>query len=84
MKDKTIGFQLIHGSVVVIRQKTVYKQTEAYHRNGDVYAKAAGGFIKLSKTGKTTHPDIVWEECYLTSEIKKKQSVGYLEWKNES
>ena len=43
----SVGFQIIHGSVVILRQKTVYKQTNAYHRKGVTYAKAAGGYIKL-------------------------------------
>ena len=85
-KKVNIGFQLIHGSVVILRQKTTYKQVEAYFRNGEVYAKNGSGFIKMKVTGGTTNPDIVWEEVdgigdYSTPDRKK---FGYVEYKDEA
>ena len=78
----SVGFEIIHGSVVILRQKTVYKETMAYHRSGDVYAKACGGFVRLGINGGTTHPDIKWEEMEGVNGIKKpKQTFGYLEYK---
>ena len=58
----SIGFQVVHGSIVIIRHKLVWKQTEAYRRNGELYVKACGGFVRLRPNNKTTHPDISWEE----------------------
>lgn len=57
-----IGFEIIHASTVILRQKTVYKQVLGYKRNGQIYAKACGGFIRLNRTGGTSHPDVKWEE----------------------
>ena len=78
----SIGFEIIHGSVVILRQKTTYKQTAAYHRKGEVYAKGAGGFVKLKVTGGTTHPDITWEELEGVKGTRSpKQTFGYVEYK---
>lgn len=78
----SIGFEIIHGSVVILRQKTVYKQSTAYHYQGDIYAKAAGGYVKLKQTGGTTHPDINWLEMDGVKGVKQpKHSHGFVEYK---
>jgi len=78
----SIGFQIIHGSIVIFRQKTVFKQALAYHRNKEVYVKAGGGYVRLRLDGSTSHPDILWEEMEGVKGIRNKsagkgQSVEY-------
>jgi len=78
----SVGFEIIHGSVVILRQKTIYKQSTGYHRDGVVYAKALAGFVKLRPNGGTTHPDIKWEEIGGIKGVKKpKEAFGDVEYK---
>jgi len=79
----SIGFQLIHGSTVILRQKTIYKQAQAYFRDGEIYAKAAGGYVKLKNTGGSSHPDISWLEMDGVKGKKKPKidQFGYVEHK---
>lgn len=79
----SIGFQLVHGSTVIILQKTVYKQVAAYSRDKEVYAKACGGYIKLKINGGTTHPDVRWLEVDGVKGCRKpKETHGYVEVKS--
>jgi len=55
-------FSIIGDSVVIIRHKFVYKQVSAYNRNGKVYARHAGGFVRVHLDGRTSHPDVKWEQ----------------------
>jgi hypothetical protein len=76
----SIGFEVIEDSIVIIRQKTIYKQVKAYDRNGDIYAKACGGFVRLAVSGGTSHPDIKWLEIERSKILKPKPyKAGYLE-----
>lgn len=56
-------FNKVEGAVVVLRSKGVYRQVDVYRRdhNGDLYAKACGGFIGLRHGMSTTKPDVSWE-----------------------
>jgi len=78
----SIGFEIVHGSMVIIRHKYIYKQTTAYHREKQLYAKASGGYVRLSKTGSTSHPDITWLEASINDDsLKPQQKSGFLEYK---
>lgn len=77
----SVGFEIIHSSVVVLRQKLFYKQTKAYHRDGVVYAKVGGGFIKLYMNNKTSHPDITIEAIEGVKIVNKKAKHGDMECK---
>jgi hypothetical protein len=47
-------FTQIEGEAAILVQKGVYKQVDLYRRDGALYAKASGGFIKLFADGSTT------------------------------
>jgi len=55
-------FTLIDDGVAIIRKPPgVFMQTKLYHRGGDVYINAAGGFVRICAkfdTYGTTHPNI--------------------------
>lgn len=56
-------FSIIEGKQAVIKNaKTgVYRQVDLYERDGEIYAKASGGFIRLMKEQRTSHPVTKWE-----------------------
>ena len=82
----SIGFELVHGSIVIVRHKHLYKQVSAYHRGSQIYAKVSGGFARLSKTGSTSHPDIKWLEASINDAIlEPEKKAGFLEYeKNDA
>lgn len=50
-------FQQLEGDAAVLVSKGVYKQVPLYSRDGVIYAKANGGFIKLNLDGSTSKAD---------------------------
>jgi hypothetical protein len=57
-------FSAIDDKQAVIRntKNGVFKQVKLYERNGDIYAAAAGGFIRLLVDGRTSHPNMKWDD----------------------
>lgn len=49
-------FKEVEGEVAIVVQSGVYKQCPLYTRNGYLYAKANGGFVRLYHDGSTTVP----------------------------
>jgi len=49
-------FKHVEGEAAVLIINGVYKQCDLYERDGYVYAKAAGGFVRLFADGATTKP----------------------------
>lgn len=47
-------FKQIEGENAVIVESGVYKQADLYTRNGYLYAKAGGGFVRLYADGSTS------------------------------
>ncbi|MBN7763730.1 hypothetical protein JYP52_21560 [Nitratireductor aquibiodomus] len=47
-------FQQLEGEAAVVIENGVYKQVDLYARHGRLYAKVAGGFVKLMADGSTT------------------------------
>lgn len=47
-------FKEVEGEAAVIVSGGVYKQVPLYTRDGYVYAKTAGGFVRLMADGSTT------------------------------
>lgn len=47
-------FQQIEGDNAVIVESGVYKQADLYVRDGYLYAKAGGGFVRLYADGSTS------------------------------
>lgn len=49
-------FQEVEGEAAVLVENGVYKQVPLYLRDGYLYAKANGGFVRLMADGSTTKP----------------------------
>lgn len=47
-------FQQVEGEAVVLVDSGVYKQVDIYTRDGYLYAKIGGGFVRLNRDGSTT------------------------------
>lgn len=47
-------FKQVEGEAAVLVENGVYKQVDLYTRDGTLYAKTAGGFVKLYADGATT------------------------------
>lgn len=47
-------FQQAEGAAAVLVENGIYKQVDVYTRNGFIYAKAAGGFVRINADGSTT------------------------------
>jgi len=47
-------FKEIEGSAAVLVENGVYEQVPLFQRDGFIFAKAAGGFVKLMADGTTT------------------------------
>jgi hypothetical protein len=55
-------FSLIEDKQAIIRNKRgVYRQVKLYQRNDELYVGASGGFVRLLKDKRTSHPDVLWE-----------------------
>ena len=48
-------FKQVEGEAAVVVSNGVYKQCDVYERNGYLYAKVAGGFVRLMADGSTTN-----------------------------
>ena len=50
-------FREVDNEVAIIVDRGVYRQVALYTRDGYLYAKAHGGFVKLYADGATTRPN---------------------------
>lgn len=64
MKD---GFSVIEDSLIVLRNKGVFRQAKAYRRAGsdNIYAGWGSGFIRLGGNKMTTAPNVAYESLDL-------------------
>jgi hypothetical protein len=55
-------FSLIEDKFAIIRNKRgVYRQVKLYQRDEQLYAGCHGGYVRLMKEKRTSHPDVIWE-----------------------
>jgi hypothetical protein len=47
-------FKQVEGEAAIVVINGVYKQCDLYERDGYIYAKTAGGFVRLMADGSTT------------------------------
>lgn len=47
-------FKQAEGEAAILVERGVYKQCDVYLRDGYIYAKTGGGFVKLMADGSTT------------------------------
>lgn len=55
-------FQPVQGEAAVMRVKGGFKVADLYERNGYLYAKINGKFVRLMWDGSTTDPNIAIDE----------------------
>lgn len=51
-------FKHIEGDVAILKQGGVYKTADLYEWRGGLYAKAAGGYVRLNANGTTTRDGV--------------------------
>ena len=51
-------FKEIEGEAAVLVKMGVYRQVPMYTRDGHVYAKIGGGFVRLMADGSTSQPGL--------------------------
>lgn len=83
-------FKQVEGEAAILSENGVYKQVDLYTRGGFLYAKVAGGFVRLSRDGSTSKPklrldhmswngalyaDPVGRLCTEEANISRKQSI---------
>ena len=49
-----MGFQALEGETAIIVQGGVYKQCDLYTWDGKLFAKTAGGYVRLKADGSTS------------------------------
>jgi hypothetical protein len=76
-------FSSIDDKQAVIRntKNGVFKQAKLYERKGEIYAAASGGFIRLMSDGRTSHPNMKWDDIEVHFEVTKgiHGSLKYIE-----
>jgi hypothetical protein len=68
----TIGFMLVDDSIVIVRHSNMYKQCQAYHRAGKLYAGVGGAFARLREDGATCNPKMTWEDIEGVGSVERK------------
>lgn len=64
-------FHVLEGDAVILFRKGTFRQSEVYQRKGELYAKHAGGFIRLMDGGGTSVPGVVWEDLQTTAKHER-------------
>lgn len=60
-------FHVIDEGCVIIRRKGLFRQVAVFQRGGGLYAKYAGGFVRLYVNGNSGIPDLTWDEIDLNN-----------------
>lgn len=60
MKKDIEPFTCIEGAFVITSAKGVDRQVDLYEREGKLFAKQCGGFIRLMNDGKTSIASVSW------------------------
>lgn len=59
-------FHQIENAQVILRVRGVFKQVDVFKRaypdGENLFAKSSGGYIRLIAEGKTSIPNIMWED----------------------
>ena len=70
-------FQQIEGDNAILIERGVFKQADLYSRDGYLFAKASGGFIRLMADGSTSKSSARLEELSIEADLYK-DPVGRL------
>lgn len=63
------GFKEIEGDTALIVERGVFRQVPLYERNGVLFAKAKGGFVRLSENGSTSHDAVSFTELLYEGDL---------------
>lgn len=63
------GFQELEGETALIVERGVYKQVPLFERAGALFAKAKGGFVRLSKDGSTSVSTVRMQELIYDGDL---------------
>lgn len=76
-------FSAIDDKQTVVRnvKNGVFKQANLYERGGELYAGMLGGFVRLMKDGRTSNPNVLWEdiECSFDAPTRVSGGLRYVE-----
>lgn len=64
-------FQEIEGEAAVLIENGVFKQVPLYSRDGYLYAKVSGGFVRLMSDGSTTKAKMRLDTLSWTGELRR-------------
>lgn len=62
-------FKKLEGDTALLRQGGVYKPAELYTFNGGLFAKTAGGYVRLRANGTTSRDGIAVEHMEYEGEL---------------
>lgn len=69
-------FKHMEGEAAVVVERGVFKQVDVYERDGVLYAKTGGGFVRLMVDGSTTKAGCRLET--ISVETLRRDAVGRL------
>lgn len=75
-------FSKIPEGQAIVLNGGVYRQVEIAVRDGKIYAKHGGGWVRLSKGGATSHQRVRWHEIDTPNGIWRETGV-YVEYEGE-
>ena len=64
-------FQQLEGEAAIIVQNGVYKQVDLFTRNGYIYARTSGGFVRLNADASTTKPGVRLDTLDYSGELRR-------------
>lgn len=53
-------FHVVDGAQAILHSKGVFRQTAVFHREGRIYAKWGGGYVRLGAANSTSVPHVSW------------------------
>lgn len=56
-------FSIIEGSAAILFTNGQFRQCDMYSREGGIYAKWGVSYVRLYKSGSTSHPKVRWESA---------------------
>lgn len=67
------GFVQIEGDFCIMVDRGVYKQCDLYQRDGFLYAKVSGGFVRLMSDGSTSKSHMRLDHLVYEGELLRDQ-----------
>lgn len=55
-----IGFSELDGCFAITYESGVFRQRPVFERLNVAYVSQKGGYLRMAKNGKTSHPKVTW------------------------